>query len=526
MRFYYHSPDCILPEIVHFIRLNPLGVQHCVESLLPFLMKNPAISLRTSDINGHFDPKSLSIAETLESSAWKNKIYSLFGQDDFGLNDSVQSLREARKISQEISDSEFIADLTNRHEQRHFKDYVSSELGILLTFVFQLRADVIHSYICTKKEVLLSYFPIYNTIIDSLYGSNCNQQDAVDALNLFYRHEFSGIDYDIFKTETPEAPCSPSPLFRFQNILEASAILSEISLIQGRLDDDNAAEAIKLLRLEARDADLYFGLISLIFTEIPCTSAISILIRYSLDSRVPILGSPLCKPINWHDFHPGYRLLNFTKALKEILIAEGWDLAFHAKQGFKGEYYIRFQQTILNFTHYAGKRLGKLDMWDNDQVARYDMNSETLLCKLTEKAQQNVRLNIDQWGIILDHLYESHNTFKKARSENALRFYTDAIVAASDLEIAEVNNWPPDVHAYALFTVVDGYVGSVQKTLDWVNAFFRMVQIEVDEMVMDGISAQDIYDQVVTRYKVVASPILQDMYTNTLKEIISQYHSL
>jgi hypothetical protein len=204
-------------------------------------MKNPAISLRSSAIDGHFDPKSLSILENLEHGAWKKKIHSLFNQDDFGLNASVQRFREVREISRERSDSEFIAELTNRHEQRHFKDYASSELGILLTFIFQLRADVIHSYICTSNEVLLSYFPIYNTIIDSFYGSNYTQQNAVDALNLFYRHEFSDIDYNIFKTETPEAPCSPSPLFRFQNILEASAILSEISLILGRLDDDNPA---------------------------------------------------------------------------------------------------------------------------------------------------------------------------------------------------------------------------------------------------------------------------------------------
>ena len=488
-------------------------------------MKNPAISLHSSEINGHFDPISLSIVESLDHSAWKKKLHFLFNQDNFGLNASVQELREVREISREISESEFIAELTSIHEQRHFKDYASSELGILLTFVFQLRVDVINSYICTNNEVLLSYFPIYNTIIDSFYGSNYTQQNAVDALNLFYRHEFSDIDYDIFKTETPEAPCSPSPLFRFQNILEASAILSEISLILGRLDDDNPAKAIKLLRLEARDAELYFGLISHIFTEVPCFSAISILIRYCLDSRVPILGSPLNKPIYWHDFHPGYRLLNFTKALKEILIAEGWDLAFLAKQGFKGEYYIRSQETFLNFTHYAGKRLGKLDMWDNDQVVRYEMNSETLLCKLSERAQQKARLNFGQWGIILDHLYESHSLYKKSRSENALRFYTDSIVAISELEIAEVNNWPPDVHAYALFTVVDGNVGSVQKTLDWIEAFFRMVQIEVTEMVMDGISAQDIFDQVTKRYKVVASPILQDMYINTLKSIIAEYHS-
>ena len=52
-----------------------------------------------------------------------------------------------------------------------------------------------------------------------------------------------------------------------------------------------------------------------------------------------------------------------------------------------------------------------------------------------------------------------------------------------------------------------------------------MVQIEVTEMVMDGISAQDIFDQVTKRYKVVASPILQDMYINTLKSIIAEYHS-
>ena len=164
-------------------------------------------------------------------------------------------------------------------------------------------------------------------------------------------------------------------------------------------------------------------------------------------------------------------------------------------------------------------------MWDNDQVVRYEMNSETLLCKLSERAQQKARLNFGQWGIIIDHLYESHSLYKKSRSENALRFYTDSIVAISELEIAEVNNWPPDVHAYALFTVVDGNVGSVQKTLDWIEAFFRMVQIEVTEMVMDGISAQDIFDQVTKRYKVVASPILQDMYINTLKSIIAEYHS-
>jgi hypothetical protein len=488
-------------------------------------MKNPAIPLGTPDINGHFDPKSLSITENVEHSAWQNRIFSIFNQDGFGLNSSVLRLSELRKLAQDISDAEFIAELTNRHEQRHFIDYVSSELGILLTFIFQLRADVVHSYICTKNEVLLSYFPIYNTIIDSLYGCECTQREAVDALNSFYCHEFSGINYAIFKTYTPEAPCSPGTFFRFQNIMEASAILSEIALILARIDDDDAMKALKLLRPEARDTELYFGLISLLYTEIPCYSAISFLIRYCLDSRVPIIGSPLNKSIYWHDFHPGYRLLNYTKALKEILIAEGWDLPLLAKQNVRGEYYIRLQQKLLDYIHYAGERLGKLDMWDNDQVARYEMNSEALLSKLSERAQKKARLNFDQWGIILDHLYASHDIYKRARSENALRFYTDAIVALSDHEIAEVNNWPPYVHAFALFTIVDGSVGSVQRTLDWVRAFLRMVQIEVDEMVMNGIPAQDIYEQLITKYKMVGPPFVQDAYTSALKKIIAKHYS-
>jgi hypothetical protein len=486
-------------------------------------MKNPEISLRTSDINGHFDPVSLSIAETANPIAWSNTIRSAFEQDEYGLQQGVQSLTQQREVSRGISEAEFIAELTSKHEQRHFKDYTSSELGLLVTLIHQLRADVVHSYICTKNEVLLSYFPIYNTILDSLYGCDCTQQEAVDALNLFYRHEFSGVDYDMFITHDPEAPCSPNPYFRFQNILEASAILSEIALILARCDDDDGDKAQMLLRLEARDADLYFGLISVLFDEIPSYSAITILIRYCLDSRVPIIGSPLKQPINWTDFHPGHRLLRFTMALKEILIAEGLELESLAKLGVRGEYHIRLQKMFLRYIHYAGKHLGKLAMWDDNQVADYEMNTETLLCSMTERAQKKARLNLGQWGIIMDHLYASHNTYKRARMDNSLRFYSDSIFAASSAEIAEINSWTPPVHAYALFTVTDGNVGSVQKSLHWVNAFLRMIQVEVDEMIMDGISKQDIFAQITTRYRVLASPSLHDNYMTALIKILSQY---
>jgi hypothetical protein len=479
--------------------------------------------ITSSQINGHFDPFSLSIGETTSNSGWRNRVRQIFDQEKLGLMVSYAKLEKTRQLADGISDKDLLSELTSRHEQRHFKDYASSEIGLLITFILQLRADVISSYIHTNHEPLLSYFPIYNTIIESFYGPDRTQQEAVDALNSFYTHELSISDHRIFKTDTPDAPSSPHPYFRFQNIIEASAVLSEISLILGLCGNNQAARVLSLLRFDAREADIYFGLIVTLYAEIPSYSAISMLIRYCLDSRVPILGSPFQGCIDWHDFHPGYRLLNFTRSLKEILKAEGLDFASLEKQDFEVEYSMKLQQIFLHYTHYAGKHLGKLDMWDNDSIANYEMNGELLLCKLSERAQEKARMNFDQWDIIMDHLYESHNTYKNARKNNALLFYTDSIVSQEVECIKIINSSQQSAHSYALFTIIDGEVGSIQKNPSWVKAFFRLVEYEITELIMDGMSKQSIYNQIILKYKVLVSTRLHDEYINRLKKIIYSY---
>jgi hypothetical protein len=474
-------------------------------------------SLREPIINGHFDPFSLSISETIEDISWRERIDSLSIP---GVN-AMSSLSKIRKLSSQLSDRDLIAELISTHEQRHYKDYASSELGLLFTFVHQLRLDVMNSYIASKNAALLTYFPVYNTIINSFYTSNYTQQQAVDALNLFFSKEFSNVAEGLFKTTDPDAPCSPHSYFCFQNILEASAILGEISIINNRCGDD-PQRAAKLLRPEDRDGDLYFGLISYLFKEVPCYSAISMLIRYSLDSRVPIIGSPLVRSIYWHDLHPGYRLVNFTRSLKEMLLFHKLDMDFLENLDLTAEQNIKLQRIFLNFTHHAGKKLGKLAMWDDKEVAAFEPNASSLINSLTERSQQLVRLNFPRWRIIMEHIYESHNRFKKDRQLNALLFYTTSIFGLSEAEVTEMRNFKLPEHSFVLFSIFDGKVTSIHKNKKWLPAFARLIERDIAEMLLDEVAKNNIVDSILKMYPVLVTPEFDDQYRTWVNRIASQ----
>ena len=421
----------------------------------------------TKEVNGHFDPMSLSISESIEDRTWRKRTGILSG---FGIGSKIFDEWKS------TNNRDILASLTSSHEQEHFKRYSSSEIGLLLTFVYQLKSNVLYAYIKTKNERMLYANSLYDTILNSFYTCKHTQQEAVDALNEFYA-KFSGINEKIFTTKNPTSPSSPHSIFGFNHILEASAVLDEIAMLSCTFGKDNERH-IDLLRHDARDQDLYFDLINYLIQELNYYPAVSMVVRYSLDSRVPIIGSPLKGTIDWEDFHPGCRLVCFFRALKDILESNGlMDLKF---KNDKHEYWVKIQEQFFHYTHYAGKEGGKLTMWDDKDVVNYDIDTDILINSMTEKGKNFVSLNLDKWKPIMDHLYDSYKIFRNTRVENPLLFYTSVLIGLKDDDLDKVNQVMAS-HAYALFSIFNGSIESYHSFLekDVYSAIWRLMEYKV-----------------------------------------------
>jgi len=463
-----------------------------------------------NDINGHFNPFSLSISETIvDKVSWRQRIEIA---KKSGLNTNLSDL----------DDRDILAHFTSVHEQNHFWRYTSSELGLLITFLLQLYCNQKYSYIKLPTSNNKKTLQLYKTIIDSIYFGNTTQKEAVDSLNLFYK-KFSGIARPVFKTDNPNAPTIPYNNLGFNFILEASAVLTELTQLDVATPKLNDKRIYVLLRKEFRNKALYFDLINWLESKLFYYPVINAAITYSLDIRVPILGSPLMStPIDWEDFHPGYRLLFFTKELSNLLKIEG----FTALSDFDKiwPYTSIFQAKILEDSYQIGKNIGCYQMWDDENMGRYKPNTDMIIGAMTDVGKNFVLPNLSLWKPIMDHLYFSFNINSENRKKNPLTFYSTHLIGSeSDIKQLVRDKAEP---AYALFSTFNGYVESyydfIEKKIDVV------IRREIFNSVLNGylnsVSKTDTYKFISRNfrfeYKKINS-IIKDSSKFYIKDIYS-----
>ncbi len=462
----------------------------------------------------HFDPITLSISESIEDRSWRQRT---------GIHRGYEAGSKGLDELKNMKDSDILASLTSSHEQEHFKRYSSSEVGLLLTFIYQLKSNILYGYIKTKDKELLKTHTLYETIINSFYTCKHTQQEAVDALNTFYTN-FSGIKEEIFTTKNPTEPSSPHSIFGFVNILEASAVLAEIALLSCTFNKNDEEKINLLLREEQRDSDLYFGLINYLIEELYYYPAVSMVVRYSLDSRVPIIGSPLKGTIDWQDFHPGCRLVGFFRSLKGIL--ESKKLMKLEFIDNKHEYWIKLQEQFFKLTHYAGKECGKLTMWDNNEVVNYNVNTDVLINSMTEKGKNFTSFRIDKWKPIMDHLYDSFNIYKKSRIENPLLFYTSVLIGHKNNDLDNVKNVIV-CDAYALFSIFNGSFESYHSFIDKnvCSAIWMLIENKIIKLFFEGKSKDYAKYSISENYRMgIPDSKLQKKFLETIDLIVSDIY--
>ncbi|HAA20319.1 MAG TPA: hypothetical protein DCR93_10485 [Cytophagales bacterium] len=413
----------------------------------------------------HFDPFCLSIYESAnDAQEWRKRI---------------ENIKHKINIkSDEVSLQDLQSQLTSIHEQDHFLRYSSSEIGLLLTFISQLNCQLRFQYLKHEQDFSSRGLSLYKILLESLYGnSDITQEEAVWAFNVFFK-KFSHANKEIFFTKNPKAKATPEPFFGLNNILEASAVLTEMSFLETLDPELRNNNYNQFLHLNNRDKDLYFGIIAYMHPMVFYTSAMNSIVLFSLDVRVPFFGSPFIEPIDWEDFHPGYRLIFFTKSLAHHFSSVGYKDDWSRDPSIVYNY--DFQKRIIDKLKYLGDEVGLYKMWDSPELKSYPISTLQFVNRLNSKGRQLVEPSLSLWKPVFDHLFDSFQKMKDMKEKYHVAYFTNHARFHSE-NIAAIPNLELDNYPYALFSnfngKIDSYYDFVDKKLDIVldRYFFNLV---------------------------------------------------
>lgn len=381
--------------------------------------------------NGHFCPSTLSISEEYPDIYWKNRFKA--------------SRTEFSEILETADNSLALAYLTSCHEHDHFLRHSSSEYGGLLSLLLSFKYSAqLGLWQAAQKERGFAFQnevdkpEFYNhyfiQLTSMLWSGNLpyNQKYAVTLINHFYQTHFS-ID-PVVKTSYPDEPYSPAAFLGYLNILEASAIFQEIASLDMSLSD-NHDRYVELLRIDKRSNEIYWSIVNWLSHELSGIHSIAALcVRLSLDGSVPCIGSNYSEPIEWMDFHPGYRLNNYVILAKEFIehckLAE---LAPLFKKNPMHMYSVDIMQPCFDYLSYSAKNRGGMLLTHDKEKPKYEISFKKLLDSLNSEVADEHRTVLKGGPApVLEHLFSSMKIIKTFQASNPLSFLLDHLVKYVD----------------------------------------------------------------------------------------------
>lgn len=402
-----------------------------------------------SHIQGHFDPMVLATFQSHGKTGGR-------GLDKFDVHHvQIGEGRQEEAVDVEAA----LVHLTGRHEQDHFARHASSELGLFLSLLLQLRS---HAHLTASKardEVnrrLAGEISFVTTKLAKLlfWGESTKEKNAVRLVNTVMSL-FEGSE--VLVAEEPDREACPNGL-GYIHFLEASAVLNEYGICEAlqvpreQWDD--------LLRTDARDEQLYFHIAHESLRV--CRGVIPLaimLVRKALDSRIPVLGSPQQDPIAWHLFAPEARWIQMSSQLE------------HAMRSASVEQIMKLGKDYLRLEDTQQMMLGAMEAFDaefgwhgrSEPVLRHEVSVDAWRTRFSASGAKVLEALLRNTEPILEHLCESFRTFRKCREEDPVASYSNFFLVAGDSGAepgAAVSDRRVNLAAYPLFTVRDRRINS------------------------------------------------------------------
>jgi len=360
-----------------------------------------------------FDPLTLSIYESEDRTSWRERMEKQEEKISFGSH-----------YSGDFND--FIAHSVSVHENDHFVIHTGSEMGLLTTILCQIRYaarlglwfDKLRTNTINEEQVrLISRLDLLFRLLFS-YVPDIDQESAVFLLNEFYKEHF-GVQSPVFVTNNPKHPASPDKMLTYHNLLEASAIFTQMTQADYyKVDGKMFANYLKYI-LEI-DPDTYAYLPSASLNEVNRYLPAAIMaVRMSIDSRVPVIGSPFIEPIDWEDLHPGYRFQKTLGAAKVVIEHHGLSLDLFLGKPPEFMYRLELLNTIYLDIRRTIQANYKLRFWDDSQIMDYRPDLNSLERSMTEPARKSTdSLFQGTPSVVLLHMFDAFSNNKQALQES------------------------------------------------------------------------------------------------------------
>lgn len=403
-------------------------------------------------INGHFDPMVL--ATIRSHSKADERTLEIFDRHHLLVGEGQEELKG---VDLEAA----LVHMTSRHEQDHFARHASSELGLLVSLVLQLRS---HARLTRakagdeKQRQIAEDIEFATTELARVIflGERATEGNAVRLVNTVM---------SLFDRPAPLATRTPKRVacangFGYLHFLEASAVLNEYGICEALKVP--RAQWNDLLRTGARDEQLYFYIAQESLRVCRGVVPLAImLVRKALDARVPVLGSPAQEPIDWSLFNPESRWLQMSRELEPALHSARFDELVKM-----GPEYLRTEDTMRMM-------LGAMEAFDehfgwhgrSEPVLGHPVSLDAWRKRLSPSGAQALEMLFANTGSVLEHLCDSFREYRKLRVADPVASYSNFFLvagdpAAGDAALADPPDRRVNLAAYPLFTVSDGHISS------------------------------------------------------------------
>lgn len=436
-----------------------------------------------ADINGLFQPMTLSIVETAQSDSWRKTIR----------NKKLRS-EKPREIN-----SDLFSELVSIHEHDHFLRHCSSGLGMLLTIILNLQHYANYSLYFTDKhhidQTMSHIRDLEYTMHCMAISNDISQESAVKQLNDFYTRHFEV--NDAFVTRQPKLPANAETWLTYSSILEASAVFSELGITTQ--EGYNLADLLKVIRAKDRNYKLYFQLVQYLMSELRFIPACKLVCMYALDVPVPGLTTDFDKKIFWDEFNPSYRILNFTNFLKERLEEVGFLKPSNVKYYIDHEFIAQYQMFIFESLERISYGVGQKSFYTRGLEGQR-INMQSFIDQQSQIFKTHFTHSIlPKHGGVISHLFNSYNSLIQECANLPLNYYCHNFSATADDRFQietlpyidkryfseEVAKGKYDSSTYALFSILKGEYTSVylNKHFEWM--YETILNGRIRRMVME-----------------------------------------
>nr|MBC8285081.1 hypothetical protein [Nitrospinota bacterium] len=448
---------------------------------------------------------------------------------DHGFNVEV---RNGSVVDKNIPYDDMVSYLISAHEHNHFRFHCGSEYGLLFTFVAQLHHLAMIGLWQAKLRNDTFYFNYQlavckrlSSVLDILFRPNEKilQKEAVDTINSFYHYDL-GAPFPVLKTSFPDRPCCPNKFFGYNYILEASSVILEASSLETMYPNKSFQ---RIQELMAADQELYGiltgNVLHAVHNFLPAATTV---LELTLDTRVPIIGSPFKGEIEWEDFFPSCRLSNLAITAGEIVKSFNFDDDVYNKRPWE-KYDYKVHNII--FTELVGfaKKHADFLFWDDTDVLTYKCGTDKILTKENSRSLSPVVSGSSKH--IIEHLFKSFNNFKKRREKFPLFYFSTIVLDIKKGTGIEPKDFQsPHKGAFALFSVFGNRIGSVYLETNFesvISAISQKIRKDVLQHIFQGEDCISAYDRTKKNYTFGVDDLDEILFNTTSKSIKNMFMS-